>query len=348
MRRPSTPSERIDRRMGVLLLIVLVALIVLASAMARIAMRTSQIQRSRLRSLTSMQTRWGRLSCEAALLPQAEGAIAAASGAVSGRGPRSALPHQLVDWIKLDDQRFDIILADESAKANLNAIYDRDGRRAVEIAVQDLTGLAAATKMRLSPMRPSLAKRTAATARQSAGRLGGQRPTAAAELNLGDGRADENPPTSIDDEIDLSGPPALPSWGNIFDIQEMTALTGNTRSLAEISRHVTLFGGSRLNVWRASDETIVATIRGQVQVGLARRFVDRLRSTSVSEVGLVLQQTITNAAHRNELNRRLGNQSTDFSVWVESSGAAERRQWWTVRTVSDQTGDVATRTFTFP
>ncbi|MEM6978708.1 MAG: hypothetical protein AAF539_03505 [Planctomycetota bacterium] len=336
----TTISKRGDS--GVLLLIVMVALILLATSLIQIATTTSRMQRMALAAEFQLQQRWGCLSCETAILPVAE-LIFDQSDASSNRsfGTRQARPHQITGQIQLENHSFALILADESAKADLNRIYDLDGQSEVRQTLSDVAGLNLLAPVDLRPSRGSLNDETAADARRRGSRFGLDDPSDA------DPSGSDNPSEAESVRSAIARAPAFASWGDVIDLAQLQNQGSRVRMLAQWTQHVTLFGGAKLNVWRASDETIVATARSVVQSGLARRIVDRMGTSTLSDIELILQQTVTNASNRNQLIERLGNQSDSFSLWSESSGPVGRAQRWTVRSLNTSTGEATWRTFEF-
>lgn len=310
-------------RRGVLLLIVLVALIVVSSALVQVAATTSRLQRQRVASAASMQRRWAVLSCERAVLPAARSILAGNDSQIA-----------VADTIVVGGQALRLIVADEDAKVNLNAIHDGDGPDEIESAIRDLIPLGDVPAIKTRPRRRSQADATAADARVAPSRL---------NPNMNDDFDDD-----FDDAaIDLEMPPALVTWGDVFDYPTLMRTSGDLRQLAVLSQNITLWGSGRLNVWRAQDDSIVAVCRGVVQDGLARRIVSRLRESSLREIDLVLQQTVTNANDRRLLSERLADASDAYSVWIEAGDANQRVQQFTV-TARKRNGRAESTTFSFP
>ncbi len=78
------------------------------------------------REMDELQSRWGMISCQTALLPGAEALIRQADG--SSRGAACSISAGFL----LGGQAFNVTLADEQAKLSLPAIYIRRGRAEAE------------------------------------------------------------------------------------------------------------------------------------------------------------------------------------------------------------------------
>src|SRR5438874_6965539 len=143
-------SMSIRRQHRGYVLVVTLALLVLCAtltaATARMAMRRALAARL---AESELQHRWGMASCRAALLPHAEQILTAAE-------LRLHRPHRPLavysTRVQLGRQRFDLILGDEQAKANVNALLERDGRENAQTRLrQALSGTGLAAKLLLRP-----------------------------------------------------------------------------------------------------------------------------------------------------------------------------------------------------
>jgi hypothetical protein len=94
-----------------------------------------------------LQQRWGTISLEQAILPRAEKVLGQAEQ-VSRRPLVSCSRH-----IALGDQQFELVIADEQAKANAGAMLSGFGKRDAEARLQQLLGdRVAAGRIRLCPL----------------------------------------------------------------------------------------------------------------------------------------------------------------------------------------------------
>ena len=111
------------------MLVVLLLLSVAASAMTGMCLRGLKAAAAASDAAEGLQARWGRASCQATLLPQAEELLGATERRL--RRPVSSA------WVsvRLGHERFDLLLSDEQAKLNLGALYARSGPQEAEVAL---------------------------------------------------------------------------------------------------------------------------------------------------------------------------------------------------------------------
>ena len=116
-------------RRGYALLVVLLLLSVAASAMTGMCLRSLKAAAAANDAADALQTRWGRVSCQATVLPQAEELLVASETRL--RRPVSSV------WasVRLGSERFDILVSDEQAKLNLGALYTWSGPPEAERAL---------------------------------------------------------------------------------------------------------------------------------------------------------------------------------------------------------------------
>ncbi len=294
-------------RKGFVLMMVLVAIILVGVAMTTTARKSLQASLSAIETQQLMQRRWGMHSCQRTLLSAASGLFEVSDlKARKLRGKPAAFPSIIEDRISLGGQTFDLLIADEDAKANLNAIYDAGGKRECERALNRLTGAFESRTVRLLPIRESMRKPTAKRSTASDSKLDSDK----TELN----------------SATATGLPAFRSWGEVFDLVQVNQLAGEDRQLAKMTRKVSLYGTGRLNIFRASDESLLAVCNAVVQEGLAKRILSKVRDTSLGEVGLILERTVTNAEDKKGLRALLGSSSSSFSLWIEASDKRSRQQ----------------------
>ncbi len=317
----------VERKKGFVLLMVLVAIIIVGVAMTATARRSLHASLAAIEFQRSMQRRWGMVSCQRALLTSAAGIFEVNDLKTrKQRGKQLAFPAILEDRVVLGGQTFDLLLADEDAKANLNAIYDAGGMRDCELSLNRLTGAMESRTVRLQPVRESNSKLTAKLAAASESKLDGQK------------RETNNSTVSL--------LPAFRSWGEVFDLLQVNRIAGEDRQLAKMTRKVTLYGTGRLNVFRASDETVLAICTTVVQEGLAKRVLAKIRETSLGEIGLILERSVTNAEDRRGMQSLLSASSSCFSIWIEASDKSSRQQRLAIQSLNEM-GSVQTTEFSF-
>ncbi len=125
---------------GYVLLIVLVTLTLASVALAQLATRALQENTQSLGRLKSLQSRWGRISCQKAILPRASKTfeLLEANQTINSTNRRQPAPAVLSESIRLGDQTFTLILADENAKLNLNTQLNARRKNAAGEALRRL------------------------------------------------------------------------------------------------------------------------------------------------------------------------------------------------------------------
>ncbi|MEM8733614.1 MAG: hypothetical protein AAGG44_05315 [Planctomycetota bacterium] len=114
-------------RSGYVLLLVIVLLVIAATLTVRFANEVMTTNLATLRSVKHMQAKWGKLSCERVILPMADSVFERLNQPGS-KGP----VWQIQQTTDLGNQRIQLVLTDESAKASLgNLMRDESGRGAL-------------------------------------------------------------------------------------------------------------------------------------------------------------------------------------------------------------------------
>lgn len=285
-------------RSGFVLALVLVTILVAGLALTRVAHQTLEQRRSILQQKESIQRRWGMWSCQQTLLPAAEGAMDDAQTSMRRtRGSKNLYPSRIRGSILLGEQRFDLELADENAKANINTLELISGGK-VASTVARLVPIEASRFLSISP-RPS----------------GSLRPGRSAEIAKA---------------LQEQRPLVYTSWGSVFHLDGIKA-SGASVPWPRLTQGVCLFGDGRLNVFRAEDRTLLDVCSSVVTDGLARRILERVRESSLQEVELILNQVVTNAEDRQALQLLLAERSSCFSLWVTARSRNEDVTKWSVR-----------------
>lgn len=210
--------RRRGRRPAYVLVMVL-ALLVLSTtllvAVSRGALRAAADARD---AADNLQQRWGATSCERALLPDAEKIL----GALEQERRRPTA--RCATSIRLGGVTFELILADEQAKANVNAILrDTDVAAAQSRLQTALSGSGLLNRIKLRP-----------TAGAVAGVVrGGTAPV-------------------VDDRA-----PAVGGWGQVFDgvsaVQLIRATPGSRTAPVDL---LTCWGNGAINIRRAPEAAI--------------------------------------------------------------------------------------------
>ncbi len=115
---------RQSRHSGYALLLVLVTLTICSVALTGLATRSMQAHVDSLERLQALQTRWGRLSCSRSLLRDTPLLLEAVEKQISAseRLSKRSFPVAITETVELGGALFTVILADENAKLNLNAL----------------------------------------------------------------------------------------------------------------------------------------------------------------------------------------------------------------------------------
>lgn len=281
------------RRRGYVLVVTL-AVLVLASTLlvtlGRSAMRHAADARA---ATTDLQSRWGSASCRQTILPLAERLLETEERR-TGR-PTPTLSRSL----RLGGQTFDLILADEQAKADVNALLLATEATAAESRIrQALSGYGLANKVRLRPdvaLRPRVA--------------------------------------------DPSAPPAIGGYGQVFDDVPADALLrrpiGGGPAPAEL---LTCWGGGRINLRRASEPALRLALSPPmtaIEIGRLIDLRDRafFGESGTSPIGPTiggrgpLRRIVESAALTGESARAasmLSDGSTRHSLWIIATSPGRR------------------------
>src|SRR5205814_10271464 len=112
-----------QRRRGYILLTTLALLVLSSTLLVTLARATIQRSAEARQSQQDLQRRWGDISCQRALLPNAE-SILVNQEKLHQRG----FPTYRAT-IQLGAQFFDLLLSDEQSKTNVNALLRSEERR---------------------------------------------------------------------------------------------------------------------------------------------------------------------------------------------------------------------------
>src|SRR6266850_6422470 len=107
-----------QQRRGYILLTSLALLVLSSTLLVTLARATIQRSAEAKQSQQDLQRRWGQISCQRALLPQAESILANLE-----KLHQRAFPSYRAT-IQLGPQLFDLLISDEQSKANVNVLLD--------------------------------------------------------------------------------------------------------------------------------------------------------------------------------------------------------------------------------
>src|ERR1700722_2288919 len=129
----ATRHSRGNSRQGYILLVTLVLLGLAATAAVMISRAAIERIQVVTEAEAELQCRWGKLSCQAFLLPHAE--VMLHSAEIRLKQPVASLPCHLT----LGDQVIDLLVSDESAKANAGVLIQRQGHDQAALTVRRLS-----------------------------------------------------------------------------------------------------------------------------------------------------------------------------------------------------------------
>jgi len=116
----------------------LVLVMIAAALLAGLARRSAAEAVEAREAVEQLQRRWVTISARSTLLPRVEPALRAAEGraAIGGAPPKDAEPVSMVRvTCTLAGRDYDLLLTDEQAKLNVNALVRQEGRADAEAAL---------------------------------------------------------------------------------------------------------------------------------------------------------------------------------------------------------------------
>ncbi|QEG02836.1 hypothetical protein Mal15_69570 [Stieleria maiorica] len=313
------------RRSGYVLLAVLAVMVLMVTVLAALSDHSLRRALAAADARLRLQQRLGAQSIERTLLPEAAKVFdrleAQSDAAREMNGVAIPPVKQIRGAVTIGGVTFDVVLADEDAKLNLNQVYHMTGQRRTEATLAKVLGPIAGRAVRLLP----------ATG-----------PMTAAQADSGNGNRDddsEEPVTEI--------PRAFRSWGEVFDLPRLSSGLGSDAALPAATGELTCWGGDGLNVRRASETSIQAAAGCVLSDAGARRLVSRYRDNPATSLAILLQQEAKTETERLRLRRMLVETSTHFSLWIDASVVARRSLRTFSVTQTDQDGFTKNERFSF-
>jgi hypothetical protein len=305
------------RRRGFLLLVVMACVTIAALSMAGTAGQSLRLARQALAAQQELQQRWGVVSCQHTLLRGAPALFAEWDTRARRAKTKQPVRSTVHASVLLGQVRFDMLLADEDAKVNLNAVYHRRGLVHLQRVVQRLVG-PGSVPVRLMAEVASLA---------AASPLG---------TRLQPGKREGVPPPAR----------AFHGWGQVFDLAAAQPPGAAVERLPDLTTRVTCWGRGRMNVRRAADELVLEVCRLVVADGAARRLLRKYREDPQREIRWVMDQAQLSTADATALAELLGNDSWCYSLWGMTAGAGFGKHWLAVAERDDE-GAIRTARFEF-
>lgn len=301
-------------RSGYVLLAVLAVMVLMVTVLATLSKLSLRRALAAADAQVRLQQRLGADSIEATLLPAAVGvfALLEEQSDQAWKETETVVPvaRQIRGAITIGGVTFDVVIADEDAKLNLNQVYHMAGKQRTESAVSDLVGATARRAMRLLPAtRPMTRQLENDSGSDTDGDLGSDT---------------ENDSDDEPDSRQVEIPPAFRSWGEVFDLSGLAASFDTDVALPNATTEITCWGGGGLNVRRASDESMQAAAACVLSDAGARRLVSRYRESPTMSLQILVQQEAKTETERLRLRRMLAETSTHFSIWIDASTTARR------------------------
>lgn len=238
------------------------------------------------RARDDLQRRWAFETCRRSVLLQADQIFESRANTIKGDLVPWPQPAALATTIRLGDMQVSMVLADEDAKLDVNQVYeDPHARPKLASMIQHLSPPVSALPLQLRPF------------------------------------ADRS----------ISPQPSFSSWGQVFDLTlhesglsktaaqkherqgasalPLIFLTGQHEGLGKLmqgTRELTCWGSGRLNVARASDQTLETVVKRVEGDEVAQAILEQRRSTGQ----INLNQT-------SQLRSLLTDRSECYSLWVE-------------------------------
>lgn len=295
--------SRHRERGGFVLLVVIAASVLVVTVLGTLAKISLRRAVDAADAVSSLQQRWGSLTLQRVLLTEAPKVFEAQEEYYFEKFPGTPPPPYLREAITLDGVTFDIMLGDEDAKLNVNALYHQLGPVGAEKAIQSVVGPDLGRLVRLIP-----AVEPQAIARE-------QRKmslTADPDGDEDEAGANRSPPSAFD------------SWGQVFDIGQLNTRFNSDLALPNVTTGLTCWGSGQLNFRRASDEAILANLGAVVQDGGAKRILLRYRKNPEATLQILLQLEVRNDDLRRRASQLLNESSTNFSIWISASAKMNR------------------------
>lgn len=283
-------------RRGYLLLAVIAVLILVVTSLSTLATLSLRKGLEASDAERSLQHRWGALTIERTMLSQAASVFQQQEDEWAQRAPGTPAPTTFRTRVRLGEAYYDILLGDEDAKLNLNAVYHLGGPNRTDQALAQIGGPAMAMARRLRPAVPPIRPDRERSGRES---------------------SESDPEQEGEDNSEL--PDAFRSWGELLDLTRLDAGIARDASLPNLTTGLTCWGNGQLNIRRASDDAILALARLVIQDGAARRMVQRFRQNPTSTLALLLQTEVSNEEDRQRLAELMSETSTNFSIWIDVS-----------------------------
>lgn len=270
-------------RRGFVLPFTLLVIALATLVMSGVARRSLKVAQRASEAELQLQRKWGVISCQPALLRRADDWLNRPM--VAGQSRDLGHDRLVFQLGKLD---FDVLLADENAKVNLNQMKQALAPAALAVRVNELSQSPQPLLVELRPF-----------------------------------TFESVDPTGEPGEPNLT---KFGSWGQVFPIHQFPDSADAPRRIAAATMDLTCWGNGKLNLNRASQRAIQiwcdCVVGHDVAVELlkARASTERLDITSLSQLAI-------DADKRELIDMHFTDESHTYSMWVHVS-ASETRKWF--------------------
>jgi type II secretory pathway component PulK len=305
-------SMRGRERRGYILLMVIVALVIVATALSSVATRSLRMTQQAGNAASMLQQRWGLKTSKDLLLPRANQIFRLNDRSLRSNSNTSNTRMSMIsDSVMLGGQRFDLVLSDENAKLNLNTLYHAGGTQKVESVVGRIGGLELKRALALRPAVPQ-----ASRFQQSA-------------------VGEEDPPAGKGDLVNSAqaGLPAFRSWGEVFDLGAMRRNSYDGLLKLDFTRSMTLWGSGQVNLNRVEDDVLIAVLEAVMTPASAKSLQSRLRSNPELDFQSIVESSVSKTSDRRAILSLLSLSSFNFSLFVDVDAPQGRSRRLYVSTV---------------
>ncbi len=320
------------KRQGYVLMMVIVVLLILTAALTTLASRSLRATQQASNAVALLQQRWGIYSAKTETLQFATTILQNAEDKMrlEGGGKITKPNGVFAESVVLGGQRFDLVLADENSKLNLNTVYHIGGPAKVTKAVSDILGASVTRYMNPKP------------AVLSSARGATPQPVASdSEAIVSD------PSLALSAGFNASDTPAFRSWGEIFDFGKIASESDIGDVKLDFTRSLTLWGKGNLNINRTSDEVLLAQMELVLPGGKAKDLLSNIRASNLVDIQAQLETMEgLKSQDKQRLGKLIGTSSYDFSLFIDVEAPQGRSRRLFV-TASDENGSPQISEFVF-
>ena len=226
------------------------------------------------------------------------------------------------DRVELGGQRFDLLLSDENAKVNLNAMHFHSGHEKVLQTLRRTLPIDCARAIRLQPAananrsKELPSKATVGSSEDSAIPLGAN--------------VDAAEPTQENSQY-IEMTLAYRSWGEVFDFGSLAERSSTRHIKLHFTKIFTLWGSGQINVLRAMDSSILTQMEAVIPTAKAKVILNEIRAAGDFNIQSILEKEIASGRQRSRLQALLSKDSFAFSLFIDvETPQARSRKLFTI------------------